>query len=482
MAGIGFELKKLFAKKGLLLNMRANAYASVVIAGPMILGAVLLFGMKYLANLAGTAKHSQDVLIVIATYSVLFPLLITSTIVFVLTRYVADMLYEGKNERVLPSMYGGICICLAFGAAAWAIFLAVSQLPLQYCICSFILFCEAIVVWIQLSYTNAANDYRSVVYGFTLGILTSLLVGYVLIWLFHFETILSLLLAVCAAYGAMLITFTVVLHNYFPIGSGSAFRFLEWVEKYPSLILVGFLTMGGLFVHVLIMWGGPWGVQAIGLFYHAPTHDIPALLALFTTIVTTVNFVTSVEVRFYPKYRLYFSLLNGGGSLNDLTTSNHEMITVLKQELFYLAQIQMCVEIIAIALAGAILPRFGLGFTATMIGLFRVLAVGYGLYAVGNTMVLFLLYLSDYRDAMFAAMTLFVVNTVGTLITLALPQFYYGFGFLVASLGMFIVGWVRLAAYINRLDYNIFCKQPIFIQEKNGWLSRLARRLDANHG
>ena len=38
MAGIGFELKKLFAQKGLLLKLRANTFASIVVAGPMVLG------------------------------------------------------------------------------------------------------------------------------------------------------------------------------------------------------------------------------------------------------------------------------------------------------------------------------------------------------------------------------------------------------------------------------------------------------------
>ena len=46
MAGIGFELKKLFAKKGIILKFRANLYASLVVAGPMLLGVILLLGTK----------------------------------------------------------------------------------------------------------------------------------------------------------------------------------------------------------------------------------------------------------------------------------------------------------------------------------------------------------------------------------------------------------------------------------------------------
>jgi Predicted membrane protein len=50
MAGIGFELKKLFAKKGLFAKMRAYTYAGIVCAGPMILGLLLLIGLQIMLD------------------------------------------------------------------------------------------------------------------------------------------------------------------------------------------------------------------------------------------------------------------------------------------------------------------------------------------------------------------------------------------------------------------------------------------------
>ena len=40
---------------------------------------------------------------------------------------------------------------------------------------------------------------------------------------------------------------------------------------------------------------------------------MPALLAFLSILTTTVNFVVSVEVQFYPRYRTYYSLFNDGG-------------------------------------------------------------------------------------------------------------------------------------------------------------------------
>ena len=45
MAGIGFELKKLFHRKGLVAMVRAYGYAGVICTGPMLLGILLQFGV-----------------------------------------------------------------------------------------------------------------------------------------------------------------------------------------------------------------------------------------------------------------------------------------------------------------------------------------------------------------------------------------------------------------------------------------------------
>jgi uncharacterized membrane protein len=227
------------------------------------------------------------------------------------------------------------------------------------------------------------------------------------------------------------------------------------------------------------MWQSPLGVQVEGLFYHAPAHDIPALLAFLTSLTTTVNFVTSVEVNFYPTYKRYFSLLNGDGSLSSVEKAYEEMMTVLKQELFYLAIRQVVVTIFAVVMIGELLVYIGLGFTSNMVGIFRVLCVGYGLFAIGNSLILFLLYFASNTDALWASAALLLFNLTGTMYTLTLPEMYYGFGFVIASALFYIVALQRLFSYTKHLDYYIFTKQPIFFVEKEGLLTRLVHRLEA---
>lgn len=188
------------------------------------------------------------------------------------------------------------------------------------------------------------------------------------------------------------------------------------------LALTGLLTNLGLFAHLVIIWAGPIGVQVKGLFYGAPYYDVPALIAFLTILVTTVNFVVSVEVNFYPRYRDYYSLFNDGGVVGDIVVAEEEMLATLNRELRFCALKQLFVTAAVISLETTVLSALPLGFNNLMHGYFRTLCVGYGLYAVGNTLLLILLYFTDYKGAVLASGLFAGVAGLATAVSLLLPQ------------------------------------------------------------
>ena len=101
MAGIGFSLKKLFQKKGVFNLCRAYGYAGLICAGPMILGVVLLVSIAFLSQLAGMSRHDRELLNCMLTYCLLASLTTTSIFNMSVTRYVSDMLYEEKPEKIM---------------------------------------------------------------------------------------------------------------------------------------------------------------------------------------------------------------------------------------------------------------------------------------------------------------------------------------------------------------------------------------------
>ena len=101
MAGIGFELKKLFRRKGLFATLRAYGYAGVICTGPMLLGVLLQVGMLVLCGWAGAARADQDLLVCMVTYTLLASLTVTSFFSMPVTRFLADMLYEEQEQTIL---------------------------------------------------------------------------------------------------------------------------------------------------------------------------------------------------------------------------------------------------------------------------------------------------------------------------------------------------------------------------------------------
>ena len=437
MAGIGFELKKLFSRRGLFASFRAYGYAGIICTGPMLLGIVLLLGVMFLCDRTGASKQSRELLVCMITYTLLASLTVTSFLSMVVTRFIADMLYEEKNEAVLSSFWVSTGLMLIAGGILYGIFLIFSGVGLIDKFLCFELFGELIVTWNAMSYLTAIKDYRGIMLSFLAAIAVTFLSGALLLFLgiSHVEALMA---AVCIGYGIMLLWDVVLLYEYFPQSDISAFLFLRWADEFLPLAFTGLCINIGLFAHLVIMWAGPLGKQVKGLFYGAPSHDVPALIAFLTILITTVNFVVSVEVNFYPKYRNYYSLFNDGGTIKDIMQAGTEMLD----------------------------------------GYFRTLCVGYGIYAVANTMLLLLLYFTDYRGALAASVIFAVGTSVFTVISLFCPQVYYGFGFLAGCVLFYFIVMIRLERYTRRLPYYILSIQPVVAEDKSGVFTRIGCFMD----
>lgn len=476
MAGIGFELKKVFAKKGALNAVKAYGYAAIICTGPMLLGILLLIGITGLCMLRGVDLHTRELLISMITYTMLSSTLITSFFSQIVTRFIADMLFSEDNEAVLPAFWGSIVITMAIGSVVYGTFLITSGATLLQGLLSYTLFSELIIVWNAMNLLSAIKDYKSIFLSFFAAIAVSLLIGTLLLAC-GLPTIESLLFAVAMGYGVMLVWDVILLHRYFPVSKRSAFSFLRWIDAYLPLALSGLFMLLGMFSHLIIMWYSDIGLQTEGLFYGAPQYDVPALLAYMTSLITTINFVVSVEVNFYPKYRDHYDLYNEGGTIDNIRHAERDMMNTLKTELFYTALKQLLFTALIIAVGGFLLDLLPLGFNEAMRGYFRTLCVAYGICAIGNMITLVLFYFTDYKGALACSAVFTLTTILFTLLSLLLPNLYYGFGFLLSSLVFSLVAILRLNYFTKHLPYYILSVQPLVVEKKGGLFSTLSKFL-----
>ena len=127
MAGIGFELRKIYNEDSLFSKQKAYAYAGIVYTGPMLLGILLTAGVVVLTMVAGISENERDYILSNLTYAIIFSLVITSLFSLVVTRFVADMLYEKKFETIIPSFYASSALMLMIGTPLYALYLALAS-------------------------------------------------------------------------------------------------------------------------------------------------------------------------------------------------------------------------------------------------------------------------------------------------------------------------------------------------------------------
>ncbi len=477
MAGIGFELKKLFKATGVLGVLRAYGYTGMITAGPMLLGIFYLMGIGIISNYFGLDELSRQLLTSMITYNLLISLLVTGVLGMVVTRYISDMLYQEREDEVVGSLSGVLFIILPIGCLIYGIIQITTGVGLVRMLLNLVMLAELLSVWMMMNYLTAIKNYKGILIGYVVSIIVSLGGAYMACLLIG-VSIELLLVFVCIGYGVMMCVDVYLLYQYFPAKGKAYFDFLHWIDEYKSLVVIGLFSSIGLYSHLVIAWFSKIGIHIQGQYYGAPQHDIPALFAFMTILITNINFVASVEVHFYPKYRKYYDLFNGKGSIGEIQVAEKEMKEVLLHELVYTARRQFYATALMLSVGMTLLNKLPLGFDDTMDGYFRILCVGYGVYAIGNVIMLILMYFTDYEGSAIATIIFAGVTTIGSIMSLNFDVRYYGFAFAIGCMAYLIYCILRLYDFLQNIPYHILASQPMVRKETRSVFTFLGEDLN----
>jgi len=480
MAGIGFEINKLFERKGMLSAVYAYSAATIVFAGPFLLGMALIFTVRVVSEMGNAILYEKDFLVSIITYAVLASIVVSNIFSNITARYAADMLYTGKPQRILPAMHGSIALQLLFGLITYGPFMAVSGAGLIYGVLGFLLFGELIVVWTLIAFISAAKDYMRIIAMFFIGITSAAVCAFLLVFLIKTDVIASVLVSVCMGYGVMAVGYYSILKQFFPVSEKKCFRFIEYFFTNPQISFIGIFMAFGLLSHYIVVWLSPFGSQIKGLFYCAPFYDIPAIFAFISTLATTVSFSANTEVHFYPSYKSYFDLLNNDGSAKSIELAEKDMLTTMKREFMYLALKQFIITLLMCTVGSLLIQtlEFAAFNTATR-GLFRVLCVGYGIFAVGNVLIIFLLYYSDYLSALISSF-LFAAFTIGFTVFFSFRSYnlaFCGYGFCCGAIVLYLSASFLLLRFTSKIRCRVFTRQSFFKTDSHGFLYNMLKGL-----
>lgn len=472
MAGIGFELKKLFKDKSAFGYAKTYAYTAVVTVGPFLLAVLLLLVLQLLLKEGEVPYAFRMVYQCSIVYALVFSQILSSGFSMIITRFVADQLYAGQEEYILPSLHCMVVVALACGAPVAILFLWSSPLDFLLKALTYVLYLTMIVIWIQAVYLSALKDYRKILLAYAIGVGIAILAGVVVVWqgVYLVEGMLG---AACLGVGVIAMILQWQLQRFFPWRAQQvSYRQImaAWLD-YKELFGVNFFYTLGLFLPNFLFWFGRDSQLIAWTYRVAPEYDMATFFALLTVLPAMIMFVVATELSFYDKYIVYFQRIVGKGNFQEISEARKDMLQVLWSELRHLMEFQLCFSLLFLALGSYWLPKVGGSYR--VIEIYTILVLAAYCISMMQSVLILLLYFEDRRGALlvtslFAAGS-FIFNLLSVLGDASGNT--DGFGVFAAAFAALVYALRRLRYYTDRIDYFVFCTQPVLQgHERGGWL------------
>ncbi|MBE5949967.1 MAG: hypothetical protein E7260_00085 [Lachnospiraceae bacterium] len=476
MAGVGFELKKMFKRKGGFFSvLKGYAVSAMVTEGPMLLCIVMLFGIRLLLKQFGASYAEQEDYLITTTYIMTFSLIFSNTVLMFVSRFVSNCIYENKLKDIMPSFYAIVFWILLISGILSGIYMIFMEKTFFHKLFNWLQFMIMLIVWIQMAYLSAIKKYMRVLLGFIVAAIVAIGTAAVFMIL-GVDPLSTAFLSSVLGYSVMAIMYMQEMIQYFPEGKVNLFIFFPALDKYKDLLLTGWLTSLGLFGHTMVFWFSQYGVTVRRGMVYCMKYDIAGYYASLTIIPFLVTFVVSLEVNFYQNYKQYFDTIMCDGTYDDIMFENYNLKKTLFREIAHVFEIQFFLELICVIFGGNYLAT--IGFDREMVLIFRYLCLGYMFYALAKSTMILLMYFDARIEALKISAVFAGLGILFSVVTLYLGPDTFGLGFALAAVISSVYGLCLLNRYVKRLEFHVFCSQPLFANVTEGTFETLGGKLN----
>ena len=462
MAGIGVKLDKIYEKNTLITTLSGMSYSTVVTIAPMIIVILSIFAMMKLMQFDKLEYADRELFSCTVLYIFIFALIATAILNAVISRYIADMIFEDQFGAIMPCFYYCLVLTLGIGLIPAFIFFIheyiVGHVDPVFILLSFIGYVALIFVFHAMQFLNICKEYEKITLFYIIGMTAGVLSSLALHFIFRIDTIYSMLIGLDIALILTCVLEYAQLIKFFPLNDHKYTRVCGHFKTYWSLIVANTFYIVGLYAHNFVYWNTEMRVVVRDSFVCAEPYDMATFLALVTNLSASVIFITAIERRFSGKYRIYVEKLIGG-RLDDIETAKNRMFRQIGVELLGLVRIQFIISAVMFLLFIVILPQIGIsGFIMQM---YPCLAAGYFILFLMYGGMVFLYYYNDLLGAILTSAVFLVTEFLTTLVVKNFDNVWYGLGVVLgASLG-FTICYIRLRWVERNIDKHIFCEGNI---------------------
>ena len=456
MAGIGFELRKLLARDSYTGLLQAYAYASIISSGPWVLSilGILVIGIMSVSVVVPQYMVTQFQTSV--TYLIAGSLIATGPIQLSFTRFIADRLYEKREDRVLPNFNGvllvvtAVCGLAGLALAAFA-FQGVNNLYRLLMLTGFVLLSN---IWVATIFLSGLKQYRAIVGLYALGYGITVASALILRPL----GLEGLLLGFVLGQGVLLLGMVLIVLRAYPTSEFISFEFARPGAMYPTIMAVGFAYNLAIWLDKFIFWyADSTGQTVIGPLRASVIYDLPVFLAYLSILPGMAVFLVRMETDFVEYYQRFYDAVREGATLEYLEELRDEMVLTVRRGLFEIFKIQAIASLIVLIAGSKLLEWAGIPQLYLPLLYVDVVAAGLQVVLLGLLNVFF--YLDKRRTVLFVTVLFLVLNGVFTWMTLQLGVTWYGFGFALAVLVTVVAGFYLLDRKLESLEYETFMLQ-----------------------
>lgn len=428
MAGIGFELKRLADRKGMLAPAASLGHATVIAAGPWLL-TVIALGLIQAGSTFETEARDQAVQSLII-YSFCLSLLATAPVTAIAIREASDRIYLKRFERLTPLFLTALLVSVLCGLVAGGLVFGLGfrmgGMDLAWASLSVAILSA---MWPAMAFCGMMRRYGAITRAFVVGLAAA--IGLTLL-----VRRADLDAAVEAAAFALGLGLTTILLQ---ASFTATFPPEERPQHSPAarrqrrgLIAVGAtLSAASLWIDSWLMWAGPLGVASRDGLSTAPFYDSVMFIARMSMVPALAFFVIWVETAIFDRVVAYIATIRGTGTLRRIEEEATALRHTLRRMMGTVLLVQFMASAALALLAHSAVEAAGLLFQQT--GILRNGAIGVFFhlgFLAASTMLLFL----DRLAAFAWLQGLFLVlNLILTALSLALPPEAYGLGYMAAA-------------------------------------------------
>lgn len=459
MAGIGFELRKIYGRKTLVSGIWGSIYATMAAIGPSVLAAVLILALKFMMDRADIAELESRFFISSFTYVFMISILVSAFFSTVLSRYISDCVFRQTEHEVCASVFG----TLAVGTAAAGMIMLLlciglyydSGVPLSFLA---LYYCLGVLVtdtYNIMTYVSALKQYKEVTFSYFAGFFLAAAVYLVCTRVLHRHVVLAAYLALACGYFLVLFLLVFWCVRAFGKPGPRYFAFLKYFARYPKLAVSGFCYMLGFYIATLFYWGFSDMREQVSIFKTAPNYDLAMFMAIAVNMSALVIFVVKAETAFFDKYVAYLSALNEG-SYERIEKERENMNNVIHYQLFFVYEVQLIITVVLICLANIFFPYLNIG--AQVLNMFMILSMGlYTVFSMYFT-VIFLYYFEDHTGACIGPCVFLMVTAVSAVIACIFGKPLYALPLLAGGLCGWIASFWRLRYRLAHLNAFLMCR------------------------